>query len=94
MRSFGDIAGSTILGDVAMLGVGYTVVFAYVMVMLGGFNCVEQKAFLSVAGIVSVVMGIVLSSGEGGVSTTFKRLELRLMPIAIGCTIDVTPGEF
>ena len=65
MRSFGDIAGSTILGDVAMLGVGYTVVFAYVMVMLGGFNCVEQKAFLSVAGIVSVVMGIVVSYGEG-----------------------------
>ena len=64
MRSFGDIAGSTILGDVAMLGVGYTVVFGYVMLMLGGFNCVEQKVFLSVAGIVSVVMGIVVSYGE------------------------------
>lgn len=89
MRSFGDVASSTILGDAAKLGIGYTIVFMqvpitltvlgkahneidlalvhlrvrYVMIMLGRFNCVEQRAFLSMAGIVGVVMGIVFSYG-------------------------------
>ncbi len=34
-RSFGDVASVTILGDVAVLGVGYGIVLVYVMVMLG-----------------------------------------------------------
>lgn len=34
-RSFGDIASVTILGDVGQLGIGYTIVFCYVLVMLG-----------------------------------------------------------
>ena len=37
MRSFGDIGGATILGDVAQLGIGYMIVFAYVMLMLGRY---------------------------------------------------------
>lgn len=63
MRSFGDIAGSTILGDIPMMGIGYMIVFVYVMVMLGKFNCVEQRAFLSISGIVGVIFGIVVSYG-------------------------------
>ena len=56
-RSFGDIGGKTILGDVAQLGIGYLIVFVYVMVMLGRFNCVEQRVYLSICGIMGVVMG-------------------------------------
>lgn len=62
-RSFGDVAGSTILGDVGKLGIGYTIVFIFVMIMLGQFNCVEQRAFLSLTGILGVAMGIVTSYG-------------------------------
>ena len=46
-----------------MFGVGYMVVFAFVLTNLGGFNCVEQRAYLSLAGIFSVVMGIGVSYG-------------------------------
>eukprot|EP00095_Tigriopus_kingsejongensis_P001088 maker-scaffold193_size270907-snap-gene-0.15 protein:Tk01088 transcript:maker-scaffold193_size270907-snap-gene-0.15-mRNA-1 annotation:"hypothetical protein DAPPUDRAFT_306990" len=62
-RSFGDVAGSTILGDVGKLGIGYTIVFFFVMIMLGRFNCVEQRAFLSFAGIMGVGMGIITAYG-------------------------------
>ena len=34
-----------------MFGVGYMVVFVFVMTNLGGFNCVEQRVYLSMAGI-------------------------------------------
>ena len=44
-RSFGDIAGSTILGDVGVMAIGYMIVFVYVTLMLGRFNCIEQRFF-------------------------------------------------
>lgn len=45
--SFFSSGGATILGDAAQLGIGYMIVFVYVMVMLGRFNCVEQRVYLS-----------------------------------------------
>ena len=62
-RSFGDIAGATIFGDAGVMAVGYIIVFVYVMVMLGKFNCLELRSNLTVAGIMGVIMGIVLSFG-------------------------------
>lgn len=50
-RSFGDIGGQTIIDDVAQLGMGYLIVFVFCMVMLGRFNCVEQRAYLAICGI-------------------------------------------
>ena len=62
-RSFGDIAGSTILGDLKGLVIGYMILFVYVQIMLGRFNCIEQRALLTVAGILGVIMGIIMSYG-------------------------------
>ncbi len=62
-RSFGDVAGSTILGDVGVMAIGYNIVFVYVLFMLGKFNAIEQRAYLSAAGIIGVIMGIVVSYG-------------------------------
>ena len=42
-RSFEDIASETIYGDVSMLAIGFSVVYAYVIVMLGKFNCIEAR---------------------------------------------------
>lgn len=42
-NSFGDIASSTIWGDVSYLILGFSIVFLYVNVMLGKFNVVEQR---------------------------------------------------
>ena len=30
-----------------MFGIGYMIVFTFVLTNLGGFNCVEQRAYLS-----------------------------------------------
>jgi len=39
------------------------IVYAYVMVMLGKFSCVEQRLYLSVVGILGIIMGIIVSYG-------------------------------
>ena len=44
-----------------MLVGGYVIVFVYVLVMLGRWDCVEQKVYLSMGGILGVMMGIVVS---------------------------------
>ena len=62
-RSFGDIAGSTILGDIKGLVIGYMLLLVYVQIMLGRFNCVEQRAALTIAGIFGVIMGVIMSYG-------------------------------
>lgn len=62
-RSFGDVAGSTILGDISFMTIGFMIVYAYVMLMLGKFSCVEQRLYLSVIGIMGIVMGIIVSYG-------------------------------
>ena len=62
-RSFGDIAGSTILGDVGVMAIGYMIVFIYVQIMLGRMNCLEQRSFLALTGFMGVIMGIVVSYG-------------------------------
>ena len=62
-RSFGDIGGSTIRGDVKGLIIGYMLLLIYVQIMLGRFNCVEQRAALTIAGICGVIMGVVMSYG-------------------------------
>ncbi|CAB4062970.1 NPC1 [Lepeophtheirus salmonis] len=62
-RSFFDIAGPTILGDVKILGIGYSIVFFYVLLMLGKFDWVGVRVYLAIAGIISVVFGIVFSIG-------------------------------
>jgi hypothetical protein len=41
--SFGDVSGATIMGDAGMLGVGFSIVFIYVIANLGQFNMVEQR---------------------------------------------------
>jgi len=41
--SFGDVSGATIMGDAGMLGVGFSIVFIYVIFMLGQCNMVEQR---------------------------------------------------
>ena len=46
-NSFGDIASSTIWGDVSNLILGFSIVFIYVNFMLGKFNMVEQSRALT-----------------------------------------------
>ena len=88
-RSFGDIAGATILGDVGVMAVGYMIVFVYVMVMLGRFNCLELRSNLTVAGIMGVIMGIVVSYGFcSAVGLFFGPMHSVLPFLLLGIGID------
>jgi len=62
-NSFGDIASGTIWGDVQNLILGFSIVFIYVNFMLGKFNHVEQRGYLSLIGLGSVGMAIGFSYG-------------------------------
>ena len=88
-RSFGDIAGSTILGDLKGLVIGYMLLIAYVQIMLGRFNCVEQRALLTVAGILGVIMGVIMSYGLCSAIGLFYSTMHSVLPfLLLGIGID------
>ena len=88
-RSFGDVAGSTILGDISYMTIGFMIVYAYVMLMLGKLSCVEQRVYLSIAGISGVVMGIVVSYGIcSAVGLFFGPMHNVLPFLLLGIGID------
>ena len=49
--------------DAGLLLMGYLTVFTYVFLMLGRFNWVQQRFWLSLGGIMGVTMGMVSSYG-------------------------------
>ena len=42
-RGYDDIAADAIVSDAYMMPIGFTIVFVYVMIMLGRFNWVETR---------------------------------------------------
>ena len=46
--------------DAGMLLVGYLIVFTYVFIMLGKCNFVQQRFYLSLGGIIGVLMGLIV----------------------------------
>ena len=62
-KSMSDAIGSTIKGDVTLLSMGFIIVFIYIMLMLGRFNSVEQRAYLSMLGVVAILLGTAVSYG-------------------------------
>ena len=88
-RSFGDIASTTILGDLGLFGGGYVMMFLYCSLMLGNLNCVEQRSLLSIAGILGVGMGIVVSYGLCSAVGLFYGPMHSVMPfLMLGIGID------
>ena len=57
-RSYGDISAGAIYSDLLLLFGGYMLMFIYTIMMLGRINIVEIRMMLSVAGMVSIGMGI------------------------------------
>jgi predicted RND superfamily exporter protein len=88
-RSFADVATVAVLGDITQLFIGYMIVFVYVMIMLGKFSCVEQRAYLSMASITGIVMGIVVSYGFcSGVGLFYGPMHNVLPFLLLGIGID------
>ena len=80
-------AGSAIDGDLQLLALGFIIVFAYVILMLGKFNTVEQRGFLSLMGLSAVMLGTYSSNGIAqllGVFSTPMNSILTFMLLGIG----------
>ena len=57
-RSYGDISADAIFSDTFLLLGGYLIMFIYTTIMIGRLNTLEVRVFLSIAGIVSIAMGM------------------------------------
>merc|ERR1719264_1620994 len=62
-RSFSDASSDSLLFDTGLMIAGYALMFLYTVAMLGRPNAVEQRAYLAMAGISAVGMGMVVSLG-------------------------------
>ncbi|XP_071520862.1 patched domain-containing protein 3-like [Panulirus ornatus] len=62
-RSFSEISGNTVLGDVSLLVLGNVVLFIYVQLMLGKFNMVENRPVLSLLGLLATFMSVGVTFG-------------------------------
>ena len=62
-RSLADVGNESINEDMSLLSLGFMVVFIYVILMLGKFNSVEQRGYLSLLGILAIILGTGTSYG-------------------------------
>ena len=60
---FSDIAGETISGDAVKMPLGFMIMFAYVQVMLGKFNWLEQRGLLALSGLACIALAIGFTYG-------------------------------
>ena len=75
--------------DIGMLVLGYLIVFVYVLLMLGKCDCIEQKFYLSIGGILGVAMGIIVSYGLCSAFGFFYSAAHTVMPfLLLGIGID------
>ena len=89
MRSFGDIIGGSIGSDLNVLAAGYLLIFVYVLINLGKLNAVEHRVWLSVGGVVAVLMGVATSFGLAAFMGVFSSGMNQLLPfLMLGIGID------
>ena len=88
-RSYTDVASSAIFVDVYKMALGYFVMIVYTSIMLGHFNAVEQRLYLTVCGIISILMGIAISTGWTGIlGFPYTPLHAVLPFLMVGIGID------
>ena len=89
LRSVGDLIGGNVVSDLNTLAAGYVLIFIYVLVNLGKLNSMEQRAWLSVAGIAAVVMGVATSFGLAAHMGVFYSKMNQILPfLMLGVGID------
>lgn len=77
------------LQDADKLIGGYVLVFVYVNIMLSKLNFVEQRVWLSVIGILSVFMGMILGYGLCSLCGLFYSAAHTIIPfLLLGIGID------
>jgi len=88
-RQFFDSFVGQTFKDVDKLAGGYILVFIYVNLMLSKLNFVQQRFWLSVVGILSVIMGMILGYGICSLLGLFYSAAHTVIPfILLGIGID------
>jgi predicted RND superfamily exporter protein len=88
-RQFFDSFVGQTFKDSDKLVMGYMLVFVYVNLMLSKMNCVEQRFWLSVIGILSVAMGMILGYGICSLCGLFYSAAHTVIPfLLLGIGID------
>ena len=86
-KSIRNIYDGAIGSDLNLLSGGFLIVFVYVVLMLGKFNSLEQRGYLSLLGLVAVVLGTYTSNGIGqllGIFSSPMNSILTFMLLGIG----------
>ncbi|GFO48108.1 patched domain-containing protein 3 [Plakobranchus ocellatus] len=69
-KSWQEESGKAIDGDVTLLSVGYFIVILFVLAVLGKFNLMEQRAWLTLGGFICIGLSILVSIG---LSSAFQQ---------------------
>ena len=87
--SMGDEVGDGVANDKTLLICGYALIFVYFIINLGRMNSVEQRFWLSVTGIIAIVMGIATAFGIAALIGVFNTdLNMLLFSLVLGIGID------
>ena len=96
-KSIADVGNDAMAGDANLLSMGFIMVFIFVILNLGKFNSVEQRGYLSLLGMVAIVLGTAVSYGicsllgfEGG--TLHEILPFMLLGIGIDDMFVIVQG--
>ena len=88
-RSFGDISTAAIQSDSFLLMGGYALMFLYTIFTLSTFNRVEFRLYLSVSGIVAILLGMSIGvSLSSAVGYPWTPLHPMIPLICLGVGID------
>ena len=87
-ESFSKVSDKAIRHDMLYLIVGYSIVFLFVQIMLGKFNLVETRPLLSVLGIVTVQLAVLVSYGVASLLSKFGPMNHILPFLLLGLGID------
>ena len=95
--SVSDVGNESMGGDAELLTYGFIMVFIFVILNLGKFNLVEQRGYLSLLGLLAIILGTGVSYGictllgfEGG--TMHQILPFLLLGIGIDDMFVIVQG--
>ena len=88
-RSYTDITEETAFFDAKFVITGYSVMVIFTILMLGKFNVLEIRLYLTISGIVSIIMGMVVGVGVSSLlGYPFTPVNIMLPFICLGKIIS------
>ena len=88
-RSFTDVSSSAIFFDMIRVAVCIIIMYLYTSIMLGRMDIIEQRFYLTAAGIVSIALGMLISIGISAALGYAYSPHHALLPfVMIGIGVD------